>query len=365
MSGLENRGGDGRGKADAWARASENGQVYQSGRDQHVTHIYITPEARGQAAHEARQRADGVVQVLTRTVGEWAARCAELEEQVERARAEGRAEAQTEFAGRLKDAELRVMRAQRVMREAEEARAQAEVHLAQAQQELALQRRAAERESTTSVPIPSSEVVGEDQETEQFAQLMEQAELQLGAVRDELRLLSDEVQSRGADDQPTVLVGEAVESGVTEEGAESATGGIEADGAASRPARRRSVRPRGEPRTLRARLVGVVGYFAIALPLPIAGSAIHLMYSAEKPPAVVWSVGFDVSVVVISLLISATLFVVLTQAQGWSDVAVFLAFVVHATAGVVLFVSATVMDPDTLPPLTAVGRFVAEYLGPL
>ncbi|MFE9935692.1 hypothetical protein [Streptomyces hirsutus] len=85
--------------------------------------------------------------MLTRAVGEWTARCEELEEQVKRVRAEGRAEAQAEFAKGLQDAELRVMRARSTMRQAEEERAKAEALLAQAQEELARRRREAERDA--------------------------------------------------------------------------------------------------------------------------------------------------------------------------------------------------------------------------
>ena len=118
-------------RATTIGRASDSGQVYQSGADQYVTHIHIA-ESRGRTAHEARRRADAVVQVLTRTVGELTAHCKELEGQVRRARAEGRAAAQAEFAEKLKDAELRVLRARSTMRQAEEERGRAEALLARA-----------------------------------------------------------------------------------------------------------------------------------------------------------------------------------------------------------------------------------------
>jgi hypothetical protein len=287
-----------------------------------------------------------------------------LGEQAKRAKAEGRAEAHAEFAGRLKDAELRVMQAQRMKLEAEEARGKAEALLTQAQQELALQRRAAERGRATSVQSHASDVVRERQETEDFGQLLEQAELQLGAVRDELRLLSDEVQSHGAEDQPTVLVGETVESGTDEGGAESVTGGGERVGATSGPAQQRPVRPR-KPRTPLGRAVGVVGYLAVGLPLPIAGSAIRTMYSVKTPPAVVWSVAFDVGVVVASAVVAAALYFVLAIALDWSEDPMLVGCIAHVPTGIGLFITGIVMDSGTLPQLTQVGRFVVEYLGPL
>ncbi|MEF9903132.1 hypothetical protein [Streptomyces sp. P9-A2] len=93
------------------------------------------------------QRGDAVVRELTRAVGEWAARCRELEEQVDHARAEGRAEARAEFAERLRDAELRVAR---VLKEAEEERTRLEVELARAQGEPAARRQAVEGERETA-----------------------------------------------------------------------------------------------------------------------------------------------------------------------------------------------------------------------
>ncbi|WP_121746462.1 hypothetical protein [Streptomyces sp. E2N166] len=199
MSDLENREGGAPGQPRAYGRASDNAHVYQSGANQYVTHFHITAEARGQAAQEARERADVVVQVLARAVGEWAARCKDLEEQVRRANTEGRAEARAEFAEKLKDAELRIMRAQSTMRQAEEERARAEVLLAQAQEELARRRREAERDAELeverdAVPLPEPRGPSRDQEdTEQFSELLERAEAELGAVREELRQLGEEI----------------------------------------------------------------------------------------------------------------------------------------------------------------------------
>ncbi|MGK5638967.1 hypothetical protein ACSNOK_11745 [Streptomyces sp. URMC 126] len=135
-----------------YGRASDSAQVYQSGANQYVTHIHVTAEERGLAVHQARQRADMVVQVLTLAVGEWAARCQELEEQARKAKAEGRAEAYAEFTERLRNAELRVMQAQRTMRQAEEQRAKAETLPAHARQELARHLRAADRDGEGTSP---------------------------------------------------------------------------------------------------------------------------------------------------------------------------------------------------------------------
>ncbi|MFC5956084.1 DUF397 domain-containing protein [Streptomyces pratens] len=192
--------GEAHGRVETWGRASGNGQVYQSRANQYVINIH-SAEARSQTAHEARQRADGWVQLLTRAVGEWTARCEELEEQVKRARAEGRAEAQAEFARRLQDAELRVMRAQSTMRQAEEERAKAEALPAQAQEELARRRREAERDAErkreAAPPRGHPGLSQDEQDAEQFSDLMERAEAELGAVREELRQLGEEIGGQG------------------------------------------------------------------------------------------------------------------------------------------------------------------------
>ncbi len=186
-------GGDARRRAGTYGRASGHGQVYQSAGDQYVTHVNITAEGRGLAAHEARERADVVVQVLARAVGEWAARCQELEEKARRAKAEGRAEAHAEFTERLRDAELRVMRARSTMRQAEEERARAEALLAQAQQELARRRRGGEQDRDDDDLRPVRPGPPQDErDAEEFCDLLERAEAELGAVREGLRRLGEE-----------------------------------------------------------------------------------------------------------------------------------------------------------------------------
>jgi len=358
-SGLEGWGDSARGRSEAWGRASGNGQVYQSGGDQHVTHVYVTSEARGQAAHEARERADVVVQVLARAVGEWAARCEELEEQARRAKAEGRAEAHAEFAEKLRDAELRVIQAQRMMREAEEERAKAEALLTQAQQELARQRRTAERERAANAESRSADMASERQETGQFAQLMEQAEAELGAVRDKLRLLSDEMHFDGGEQRPTVVQGQVVDGEAMDDGVRapgptfdelSYSAGIGNAGRAHSPL---------------GRVIGTMLYFAAGLPLPIVGSAIHTMYSAETPPAIVWGIVFVVCSVWISVMIGLLLVVGVLDEFSWSEGGLVFGCGVHVFAGIALFVAGIVLNPQTVPVLTQAGRIVVEYLGPL
>ncbi|MGX2994026.1 hypothetical protein JNUCC64_06935 [Streptomyces sp. JNUCC 64] len=182
----------------AYGRASERAQVYQSGANQYVTHIHVTAEARGRAAHNVRQRADVVVQALTRALGELEARCQELEEQARRAKAEGRAEAHAEFAERLRGAELHVIQAQRTMRQAEEERARAEALLAQAQRELARHRRAADRGGEAE-PRDAVGLDRDAREADQLSDLLDRAERELGSVREDLRQLGEEINGRGGE----------------------------------------------------------------------------------------------------------------------------------------------------------------------
>lgn len=89
------------------------------------------------------------------------------------------------------------------------------------------------------------------------------------------------------------------------------------------------------------------------------------MYSVKTPPAAVWSVAFDMGVLVASVVVAAALYIVLVLALDWSDDAMFGGCVVHVVTGIGLFVTATVMDAEILPQLTQAGRFVVKYLGPL
>ncbi|GGN68954.1 hypothetical protein GCM10011579_042790 [Streptomyces albiflavescens] len=276
-----------------------------------------------------------------------------------------------------------------MMREAEGERAKAEVLLAQAQQELARQRRAEERERASSVPSEPADAVRDERETEQFAQLLERAEVELGAVRDELRQLSDEMKSHGAEGRATVLVGETVRGDTDEKAGgnheaalwEPADGGKRdtripsnsgevGAGASGRPvvgsgpAQSRPARPR-KPLSPQGRAMAFVTFLAVGLPLPIAGSALHTMYSANPGPAVVWGLAFDLGVVVASVVVAGLIYLGLGLTLDWTGDGMLVGCIVHVIAGSGLFITGIVMDPDTVPLLTQVGRPVVEYLGPL
>jgi len=155
----------------------------------------------GTALERTQERVDLLIRVLSLTQAEWQARCAELAEEAQRARAEGRAQALAEVQEHLRAAELRVMKAQRMMREAEQEREKTEALLTQAQRELALRRRAQEREEEEKARRreaawadgESAHAARLNEEGEQFTQFLERAEAELGAVRADLRSLGEEL----------------------------------------------------------------------------------------------------------------------------------------------------------------------------
>ncbi len=310
MSDLRRRGDDEGARPGTYGRASDDAQVYQSGADQYVTHIHIAAEARGQSAHEARERADVVVQVLARAVGEWSARCQELEEKVRRARSEGRAEAQAEFAERLRDAELRVMQAQRTMRQAEEERAKAEALLAQAQRELALRRRKDERDRDAS-PRPDPAGLARDrQENEQFSDVLERAEAELGAVREELRQLGEDMGGREEprtiealwDEKRAEWVARTPAPAPAPEAVSPSGGTTEADAAQGAAPKPKRVPVPGPPRRI---LIGTA-WVACALPpwIPmLVVTANRVAYGTDES---LWKVvPFTVGTVLVGLLLFA------------------------------------------------------------
>ncbi|MEV7859388.1 hypothetical protein AB0O86_11260 [Streptomyces hirsutus] len=373
MSDLESGEGSARRRPGTWGRASDNAHVYQSGADQYVTHIHIAAEARGQAADEARARADSVVQALTHAVGEWAARCQELEEQVRRAKSEGRAEAQAEFAKRLQDAELRVMQAQRVMREAEEERARAEAMLAQAQQELAQQRRAAERDREAVAPLRDPVGFERDrQDTEQFSDLMERAKAELGAVREELRQLGEEINEQdGGRDTARVVAGQwARQPGAAGQPASARSAASNGNGGV--PARRApagTVRRTPAPGPSR-RLQGGVALVLCMLPpwVPVVViTANRAVYASEATPlqrasftTVSVLLGAGASWLALAIVVLAVASLVddwISERQGW------VAAVCVLAVAVCLFVAAFFTPLDWPGPAGEWGRELASLVG--
>lgn len=231
MSDLERPGPESGWQTEFRGRASDTGQVYQAGGSQYISHVHLhgadgssalaTTQVgvRGVALQRTQERVSLLIRTLSLTEAEWQARCAELETQAQRARAEGRAEALAEVQEQLRAAELRVMKAQRMMGEAVREREKAEALLTQAQQELALRRRAEERREEERARSdgggprddePSS-AAHPVEEGEQFTQFIEAVQAELGAVRDDLRLLGEGMpQQYGRNGGAQVIAGESV-----------------------------------------------------------------------------------------------------------------------------------------------------------
>ncbi|MFE9485242.1 MULTISPECIES: hypothetical protein [unclassified Streptomyces] len=220
--------GEFRRRAEIWGRASGKGHLYQSGGDQQITHVHVrgASSIAGKREGEAEPglevlRMDNqlstLVQVLTLTAAEWQARCSELAAEAQHARAEGRAEALAEVQEQLRESELRVIQAQRMMREAQDERKKTEALLMQAQQEAARRRRAEERRKAAVQGEALPTLMGEGRaeqlrlESAEFTEIMDEAEAQLASLRDELRFLGEEVKRKQQRPGSGVVVGEAVQ----------------------------------------------------------------------------------------------------------------------------------------------------------
>ncbi|MEU6822853.1 hypothetical protein ABZ921_19675 [Streptomyces atriruber] len=358
--------------------ASGHGQVYQSGRDQHVTHVHVTLQSQGRAAHVARERADVVVQVLTRAVGELTAQCEEWKRQALRAKAEGRAEAQAEFAQRVQDAELRVMQAQRMTREAEEERRRAESLLRKAQQDLArleLREKQEEQEKQElrerqggAVGAGGADASGvaarRQQESAQYARLFEQAEHELGAVRSELRQLSDQMSHGAGPPEPVVLPGDVL-WGTTPRRHDHPRP-TPTPAPTPPPPLRRPVPPKVKKTHGRTSVtIGTAVYLAAGLPLAVAGSALNTMYASSPQPALVWEIGFTPVAVALAAILTILVVFALGLVFDWDSDTYGDGLVGQVLLGTALLVVGMALEPDTFPALTHVGRAAAEHLGPL
>lgn len=219
VSDAEHPGPEGRRETGIWGHASDEAHVYQAQGSQYISHVHLHADAdpsggaaltqpgmRGAALERTQHRVTLLIQALSLTEAEWQARCVRLEDTARRARAEGRAEALAEVQEQLKAAELRVMKAQQMMRDAVLEREKSEALLAQAQQELAQRRLAEERREEEEHARRSAEARAEAEsasaarlhrEGEQFTEFLERAEAELGAVRDDLRVLGEEMTGGG------------------------------------------------------------------------------------------------------------------------------------------------------------------------
>ncbi|MGW3118754.1 hypothetical protein ACWDBW_16710 [Streptomyces sp. NPDC001107] len=205
--------------------------MYQAQGNQYISHLHLHEEVggsarelvqagmRGAALEMTQERVSLLIRTLSLTQAELQARCVELEEEARQARAEGRAEALAAMQEQLQAAELRIMKTQETMCAAVREREKAEALLTQAQEELALRRRAEERreeerardeararpQAGTTPPEPTP-----SEEDEQFTEFLERAEAQLGQVRDDLRLLGDEISGQDGTPAAQVIEGQVV-----------------------------------------------------------------------------------------------------------------------------------------------------------
>ncbi|WP_263166090.1 hypothetical protein [Streptomyces sp. SCSIO ZS0520] len=272
-----------------------------------------------------------LVQVLTLTAAEWRERCTELAEEAQRAREEGRAEALAEVQEQLRESELRVIQAQRMLREAQEGRKEAEALMLRAQQEAAQLRRAQESREVTpqenDLPAPRGADRTEQLRVEgtQLTDIMDEAEAQLASVREELRSLGEQARVKQLGPGSGTVVGEAVlpldpedghlanssaESAESAEFAERDSGSRSttapragAQEAPQAPERTKPPVP-GPPRSGRITLHLVLCALPAAVPM-VTVTAIRAAYAAD--PTAWQAVAFTVSAAVAGLLVYGAL----------------------------------------------------------
>ncbi|WP_086770755.1 hypothetical protein [Streptomyces bobili] len=357
--------------------ASDHGGVYQAGRDQTVTHFSVhvgtAPGPIGSAqidrrvtTQAAQQHAQRVIEALALAVEHFRKRCVELAEEARRARAEGRREALREVQEKLRDAELRVIRAQEKKREAERERERLEALVARTRYEAEAERRQ---------PTP---LWGQPDDERTFEDVLASADDELRLIRAELRTLASDF---GRGEAPSggngVVSGEVVpeprpSQNLADTGPETAlpVGSPKSStgGSGSQAARTGSQRLAPTVRLgLVRRYLGRVFFGAAGLPMPMAGAAIRAVYSREPGVAVVWSVLFPVAAGILAVAAVSLLILFARLAYAWpkDDGSIALSCFFHAALGVALLAVGIFLSPATAPLLTDCGRLIAEYVGPL
>lgn len=374
--------------------ASGQGRVYQSRRDQHITHIDVRfsgaeggerraleRSATAQQAHAGTAR---VISFLLGMVGALEDECAALKEEAGRARAAGRDETLAEIQGELQGYELKLMQVQTKLTEAQREREVAEELLIEAQRQAEEYRRAAEdlqqQRTARAVEESDPERPGH-RELHEYDHAMEKADEELGQLREDLRRLGDQMSQRPRESSGEhVLPGEVV--GVrADDGADAAerrpgtpdAGPEESAG----PDRQEQQQEQGEASGAAPRgfLVTSVTYLVPPLPLTIVATAVMQMYAAEPSPAVIWSLSFTViaglaAVFLALFLLGMAIEVTRSPSSNRSSQqgrpsprhrngVGFAAFVSVCLAAYCL------VNPDGFAVLGGVARFLAEYLGPL
>ncbi|WP_189968438.1 hypothetical protein [Streptomyces violascens] len=108
--------------------------MYQARGNQHISQLHFhvggdeAPRgvlALGVAAKDAYERVGKLVDALRASEARWRARCVELADEVQQARVEGRTEALAEVQDQLRASERGLMKAQRMMKEAQAERKKA------------------------------------------------------------------------------------------------------------------------------------------------------------------------------------------------------------------------------------------------
>ncbi|MEU6733951.1 hypothetical protein ABZ929_12230 [Streptomyces physcomitrii] len=391
--------GESRRRAELWGRASDRAQIFQSGRDQQITHIHVRTVSSAEGGSETESglavlRMDDqlhtLVQVLTLTAAEWRERCTELAEEAQRAREEGRAEALAEVQEQLRESELRVIQAQRMLREAQEGRKEAEALMLRAQQEAAQLRRAQDdREAApqeNDLPAPR----GEDRtkqlrvEGTQLTDIMDEAEAQLASVREELRSLGEQARVKQLGPGSGTVAGETVLPLAPEDGhlanspAESAESAGRDSGSRSTAVSQTDAqeepgtpeRPKppvpGPPRRGRISVHLVLCALPAAVPM-VTVTAVRAAYAAD--PAAWQAVAFTVSAAVAGLLVYAALgFSIMvagtlsldrdSESSAWNT------GLVEALLGACLFLIVGFFTPLDWPgPAGEWGRSIAALVG--
>ncbi|WP_435125697.1 hypothetical protein [Actinacidiphila sp. bgisy144] len=353
--------------------ASDNGNVYQAGRDQSVTHVNVQVNAgdgfgavsRRVTPEDAQLHMQRVIESLAFAVEYFRRRCEKLEQEARRARAEGRREAARELSEKLREAEARVARAQMKKKEADKERERLESIVAQARYELAT----ASRIKAWEAEAPDDKRI--------FDNVLASADDELHAIRAELRALADGLRDSGASaGDGRVVRGETVlpSYGAVKQPDTDAedTNGSPVVGAQVQEPEEAGGKPRAPVRKVvlgRRRIyMGRTFFVAAGLPMPLAGAAIRVTLSHTPGVALVWVGLFPLSAVLVATLTTALLlfFARLAYAWGQSEDTHLLACSVHALLGIATFIVGVSLSPGSLPPLLAHGGLLfAEYLGPL
>lgn len=387
--------------------ASGQGRVYQSRRDQHITHIDVRLDGAGGGERRALERSATaqqahagtarVISFLLGMVGALEDECAALKEEAGRARAAGRDETLAEIQDELQGYELKLMQVQTKLTEAQREREVAEELLIEAQRQAEEYRRAAEdlQQQRTARAVEESDPERPGRrELHEYDHAMEKADEELGQLREDLRRLGDQMSQRPRESSGEhVLPGEVVGAradadDLADDGAERRPGTPDAGPEESAGPDRREQQQEQEQEqeqqqgqdeasgaAPRGFLVTSVTYLVPPLPLTIVATAVMQMYAAEPSPAVIWSLSFAViaglaAVFLALFLLGMAIEVTRSPSSNRSSQQGRPSTRHRNGVGFAAFVSVCLaayclVNPDGFAVLGGTARFLAEYLGPL